>query len=187
MRLAGRIIFVLLLWALGFAAAILGVPTTYRWWKHAECWLRGPHYGLRSIPAVQFANERRRGWEEAADSPRRDPGDAWDERRNARMQKRQPGGARLLCVESRGWAGGELGVDQAVDGLRIGYWLEANGEIQLLDDLQWADWDQEGHLLVATRNGELQVRNLDGGDSEVVFEADLFLTVLHRRTMGRSS
>ena len=30
-------------------------------------------YGLRSIPVVQFANERRRGWEEATDSPQRDP------------------------------------------------------------------------------------------------------------------
>ena len=26
-------------------------------------------YGLRSIPAVQFANERQRGWAETADSP----------------------------------------------------------------------------------------------------------------------
>jgi hypothetical protein len=135
--------------------------------------LPGP-YGLRSIPVVQFANERRRGWEEAEDSPRRDPGDAWDQRRNARMQKRQPGGDRLLCVKSLGWAGGEFGVDQAVDGLRVNYWLEADGEIQLLTDLQWADWDREGHLLAATRSGKLQVRNLDGG-SDVLFEEDLSL------------
>jgi hypothetical protein len=98
-------------------------------------------YGLRSISVVQFANERRRGWEEATDSPQRNPGDAWDERRNARIQKRQPGGDRLLCVESLGWAGGEFGVDQAVDGLRVGYWLEVNGEIQLLNHLQWAEKD----------------------------------------------
>jgi hypothetical protein len=133
-------------------------------------------YGLRSIPVVQFANERRRGWEEATDSPQRDPRDAWDERRNARIQKRQPGGDRLLCVESLGWAGGEFGVDQAVDGLRVGYWLEVNGEIQPLDHLQWADWDREGHLLVATRSGKLQVWNLDVGGSEVLFEEDLSLS-----------
>jgi hypothetical protein len=30
-------------------------------------------YGLRSISMVQFANERRRGWEEATDSPQRIP------------------------------------------------------------------------------------------------------------------
>ena len=133
-------------------------------------------YGLCSIPMIQFANERRRGWMEAADSPKRDPRDAWDERRNARIQKRQPGGSRLLCVESLGWAGGEFGVNQAVDGLRVGYWLEVEGDIQLLDHLQWADWDSEGHLLVATRSGKLQVWNLDGGGLEVVFEEDLSLS-----------
>jgi hypothetical protein len=133
-------------------------------------------YGLSSIPVVQFANERRRGWEEATDSPQRNPGDAWDERRNARIQKRQPGGDRLLCVESLGRAGGEFGVDQAVDGLRVGYWLEVDGEIQLLNHLQWADWDREGHLLVATRSGKLQVWNLDGDRFDVLFEEDLSLS-----------
>jgi len=132
-------------------------------------------YGLCSISVVQFANERRRGWEEAADSPPRDPRDAWDERRNARLQKRQPGGDRLLCVESLGWAGGEFGVDQAVDGLRVAYWLEVDGKIQLLNQLQWADWDRDGHLLVATRSGKLQIWNLDGDGSELRFEEDLSL------------
>ncbi len=130
-------------------------------------------YGLRSIAAVQLANERRRGWEETLDSPKREPQDLWDERRNARMHKRQPQGNLLLCVESRGWAGGEFGVDQAVDGLRVRYWLEANGELEALDHLQWADWDREGHLLVATRSGKLQVLNFDGDGSEVLFEEDL--------------
>ncbi|MGH7826558.1 MAG: hypothetical protein ACREQ7_15470 [Candidatus Binatia bacterium] len=133
-------------------------------------------YGLRSISVLQFANERRRGWEEASDSPQRDPRDAWDERRNARIQKRQPGGNRLLCAESRGSAGGEFGVDQAVDGLRVGYWLELDGEMQLLNHLQWADWDRDGHLLAATRSGKLQVWNFDGDRSEVLFEEDLSLS-----------
>jgi hypothetical protein len=128
---------------------------------------------LRAIPVAQFATERRRGWTEAADSPPRDPADAWDERRNARIHKRQPGGDRLLCVESLGWAGGEFGAGQAVDGLRVGYWLEAGGEIQLLDHLQWADWNWDGSLLVATRSGKLQVLNVDGKDMEVRFEADI--------------
>jgi hypothetical protein len=130
-------------------------------------------WGLRSIPAVQFATERRRGWEEAPDSPPRDPADTWDERRNARLRKRQPGGERVLCVESLGWAGGEFGVDQAVDGLRVHYWLEADGEIEPLPDLQWADWDAGGRLLAATRSGQLQLRVLDGNRGTVAFEADL--------------
>jgi len=132
-------------------------------------------YGLRSIPVIQFANERRRGWEESPDSPQRDPRDAWDERRNARMQKHQPAGERLLCVESLGLAGGEFGVSQAVDGLRVGYWLEVGGEIRLLNHLQWADWDRDGRLLVATRDGKLQIWNVDDEGSEVVFEEDLSL------------
>ncbi len=130
-------------------------------------------YGLRSIPAVQFSNERRRGWVETADSPPRSPSDTWDEHRNARMQKRQPGGERVLCVESLGWAGGEFGVRQAVDGLRVRYSLEAGGGMQLMDHLQWADWDQEGRLLAATRSGKLQICNANHDGLEVVFEEDL--------------
>lgn len=130
-------------------------------------------YGVRSIPAVQFASERRRGWEEAADCPPRDPEDIWDQRRNARMQKCQPGGKRTLCVESVGWAGGEFGVDQAVDGLRVRYSLESEKNVEFLDDLQWADWDREGRLLVATRSGNLQIRNVTGDHFEILFEEDL--------------
>jgi hypothetical protein len=75
-------------------------------------------------------------------------------------------------VESLGWAGGEFGVDQAVDGLRLSYALEENGNIKLLDSLQWADWSRDGYLLVATRSGKLQILNLDNND-EVLFEEDL--------------
>jgi hypothetical protein len=132
-------------------------------------------YGLRSIPVVQFANERRRGWEETPDSPPRDPEDAWDQHRNARMRKRQPVGKRMLHVESVGWAGGEFGVGQAVDGLRVRYSLESNGNLEQLDDLQWADWDRDGKLLVATRSGKLQALNLDDNGPAISFEQDLSL------------
>ena len=62
-----------------------------------------------------------------------------------------------------------------MDGLRVGYSLESEGDIELLGDLQWANWDREGRLLVATRCGRLQVRNLDGDGPEIVFEEDLSL------------
>jgi hypothetical protein len=91
------------------------------------------------------------------------------------MQKRQPRGDHLLCVESLGSAGGEFGVDQAVDGLRVGYWLERDGEIKLLNHLQWADWHSDGHLLGATRSGKLQILDFKGERSEVLFEEDLSL------------
>jgi hypothetical protein len=130
-------------------------------------------YGLRSIPVVQFASERRRGWQEAPDCPAHDPDDIWDQRRNARMQKLQPGGKRVLCVESIGRAGGEFGIDQAVDGLRVRYSLESEGGLELLDDLQWADWDEEGRLLLATRSGKLQIRKMVADRCETLFEQDL--------------
>lgn len=129
--------------------------------------------GLRSIPIIQFANERRRGWEEAVDSPQRNPDDTWDQRRNARIRKRQPGGDRILCLESLGHAGGEFGVDQSIDGLRVSYSMEVDGEIQILDHLQWADWDRDGRLLTATRSGKLEIVNLREDKWEVLFEADL--------------
>lgn len=90
-----------------------------------------------------------------------------------RMQKPQPCGTRVLCVESVGWAGGEFGVDQAVDGLNVRYSLELNGDLELLEDVQWADWSREGHLLVATRSGRLQIRTLTKDSSEILFEVDL--------------
>jgi hypothetical protein len=130
-------------------------------------------YGLRSIPVVQFANERRRGWIEAEDSPVRDPTDTWDERRNTRMRKPQPGGAHVLCVESMGVAGGEFGVDLAVDGLAVRYSLESNNALERLDDVQWADWSKDGELLVATRSGSLQMLDLQGNGPRVLFKVDL--------------
>ena len=131
-------------------------------------------YGLRSIPAAQFANERRRGWQEAPDSPPRHPDHHWDQRRNARKRTPQPPGPLTLCVESLGWAGGEFGVAQAVDGLRVRYSLESPDDVTILDDLQWADWDINGRLLAATRSGRLQVRDVNAA-GKLVFDQDLAL------------
>lgn len=130
-------------------------------------------YALAPIPAVQFANERRCGWEETSDSPLRDPKDVWDQRRNARLRKRQPGGDRILHVESLGLAGGEFGVDQAIDGLRVCYAIEQGAGLDVLDDVQWADWDRRGRLLVATRDGRIQMRSFRSEEPTIVFEADL--------------
>jgi hypothetical protein len=130
-------------------------------------------YGLRSISVVQFANERRRGWMEATDSPARREGDLWDQDRNARLRKKQPGGDLVLCVESVGWAGGEFGKEQAVDGMRVSYSLETTGDIRLLDDLQWADWDRQGRLVAATRDGRLQITDPGQVGGEPLFEEDL--------------
>lgn len=66
-------------------------------------------------------------------------------------------------------------MDQAVDGLRVGYWVETGQDLRTLDDAQWADWDREGRLLVATREGRLQIWSLEGGRREKLVEEDLSL------------
>jgi hypothetical protein len=130
-------------------------------------------YNLTPIAITQFANEQRRGWVEAPDSPPRSKEGPWDDRRNARLHKPQPGGPWRLRVESVGWAGGEFGVEQAIDGLRVTYALETESDIRLLDDVQWADWDAQGRLLVATRSGHLQIRDLQHRQEPILFEVDL--------------
>ncbi len=148
------------------------------------CFADGPHgdepeqadlpipYRMRSIPLARFANEKRRGWVEARDSPPRDPSDTWDERRDARLRKAQPGGERVLYVESTGRAGGEW-AQQAVDGLRVVYALQDAGAVELLPRLQRADWDREGRLLVATRKGRLQVWQIGSDGMTTMFDHDL--------------
>jgi hypothetical protein len=128
-------------------------------------------FGLRPTAAIQFESERRRGWIESPDSPPRDPRDAWDQHRQARMEKAQPVGTAVLHVESVGHAGGEF-AEQAIDGLRVRYWMERLGEMVVLDDLQWADWDRDGRLLAATRSGLLQVRDV-ADPASAAFEVDL--------------
>jgi hypothetical protein len=130
-------------------------------------------YVLQPIPVVQFANERRHGWVECTDSPPRRQDDAWDQHRNARIEKRQPGGSLWLRCRSVGHAGGAFGMDQAVDGLRVRYALEGAAGGQALDHLQWAEWDPQGRLLAATRDGHLQRWDLTGPAWTLLSDADL--------------
>jgi len=51
--------------------------------------------------------------------------------------------------------------------------MEVDGDIQVLDHLQWADWHKTGQLLTATRNGNLQICHLEGNTLHTVFEQDL--------------
>jgi hypothetical protein len=145
-------------WSRGYSfASVADAPTA------GEATLRLPiPLVLQPIPVVQFANERRHGWVECADSPPRQPEDAWDQRRNARIEKRQPGGSLWLRCRSMGHAGGSFAMEQAVDGLRVRYALEGAAGVQALDHLQWAEWDQQGRPLAATRDGQLQRWDLTG-------------------------
>ena len=151
-------------------------------------WTRGYHFvpaatepgdvallrgALRATRVEQFAAERRRGFVASEGAPSRAAGGAWDEGRNARVQKRQPGGAHVLHLESVGAAFGAFGVDQAVDGLRVRYAIAQAGVMRPLDDLQWADWDHEGRLLAATRSGTLQMLGVERTETRVLWEESI--------------
>jgi hypothetical protein len=135
-------------------------------------------FGLALNRPVTFAVERRRGWIEAATTPARGPNDAWDERRADRvtMEKPHPADGTLrLFVNGRHAAFRDMG---PVWG-RPDYWLEKTGtnasagDLRPLENVQWADWDGAGRLLVATTGGELQVRDEPFDETSVAWRRDL--------------
>lgn len=122
---------------------------------YAPCLAR---YGLRWTRPEQFAVEHRRGWQESEGTAPRDAGGAWDEKRRVEMVKAHPTRDLALHVEGR-YAGFRAGDPN--DGPPM-YWLGPDEDVELLDDVQWADWDAHGRLLVATFGGLLQARSLAG-------------------------
>lgn len=124
-------------------------------------------FGLRMSRADSFAVERRRGWTETADTPPRDPGDAWDEARGDRiaMERPRPGsGTERLTVR------GTYAAIRELHGIRtdVRYEIRREDEATVLEGVQWADWDPGGRLLVVTEDGTLQIRE----GASVVWEAD---------------
>ena len=53
------------------------------------------------------------------------------------------------------------------------YALAEGGTTVPLSDVQWADWDTNGRLLVATTDGRLQIRVLDRVGFTLRHETDL--------------
>ncbi len=127
-------------------------------------------FGLRLSRADSFAVERRRGWTETAETPPRAADDAWDERRGDRivMEKARPNasGSDRLTVR------GTYAAIRELHGTRtdLRYELRSANLTHHLEDVQWADWDAEGRLLVATVEGQLQIR--DAAGRTVLWEAD---------------
>ena len=150
-----------------------------------EIWRVGPpdegdvepcrrRFGLAVTRPAAFAVERRRGWTETADSPHRPPGDMWDESRveRLRMEKARPGsGGATRLVASGGFAAFRVGPANRWGGVH--YQVMGDSGPVSLDDVQWADWDGEGRLLVATRDGRLQVREWARDRRAVRWEASL--------------
>lgn len=128
-------------------------------------------YGVKLYGRNQFAVERRRGWVESEDTPPREAGGHWDEKRRVEMVKAQPGTGNPLGLHVSGRYAGFREMPDYHEPAE--YFLTSGGDIHVLDDVQWADWDRAGRLLVATKDGRLQARVLDGFDHEVVFAHDL--------------
>lgn len=117
-------------------------------------------FDLEVRRAASFAVERDRGWTETADTPPRTEHDAWDEQRVARitMQKPRPGDVETRLL-ARGWQAAFRDMEPRRGPARYAI-ADASGAEQPLEDAQWAEWDERGRLLVATRAGELQIREI---------------------------
>jgi hypothetical protein len=169
-------------------------------WGTAGTWTRGAHfvdsgaaaveapdegvidatqlrYGLATTIPATFAVERRRGWEETTDTPARSDDDLWDERRADRvtMRKPRPGRADAPPVELRvrgryaAFRQGPIGNEP----VETQYALARGADESPLGDVHWAEWDAQGRLLVATKSGLLQVRDVDRDDGAGRDEIDL--------------
>ncbi len=131
-------------------------------------------FGIAFTRPAAYAVERRRGWAETSDSPPRPPGDMWDETRahELKMQKARPasGGATWLTVQ--GYFGA---FRMSLPGWKkpIRYEIIQAGETRWLEGAQWADWDADGRLLVATTDGRLQIGDWSEKGLTVVSEVEL--------------
>lgn len=119
-------------------------------------------FGLAVTRPASFAVERRHGWSETDDTPPRPPEDMWDERRPVAMQKLRPQSQGAVRLTVRGYF---AAFRSGAPGQTM-YAILEDGRERRLEGVQWADWDAEGRLLVATADGRLQIR--DGSDAAIV-------------------
>jgi hypothetical protein len=129
-------------------------------------------YGLRVTRPLAFASEHRRGWSETAELPPRDTRGPWDERIDGLvMAKPRPDGHATLLA--RGWYAAFRSKLPSDDSFEFRYDLRVGEVNHALPDVQWADWDARGRLLVATTDGLLQIRDGDAPDLAVVWQTDV--------------
>jgi hypothetical protein len=125
----------------------------------------GVHWTERDI-----WNEMKRGWRYAVDS---DP--LWIEdptNSSVVLKREQPNVSSpwTLGLIHNGVSFGRGGVE----GVRTEYFLQLRPDaVTPLPNARWADWDQEGRLLTATRDGRLEVYTCRANSSERIWEEDL--------------
>jgi hypothetical protein len=121
-------------------------------------------------PKGNVWNEVKRGWRFAAeDDPMVAPVPG---RPNLVLRREQPapgGGVRLGLIHQ--------GVDfrsKGIEGVRVEYFLQDTPEdVTPLPEAAWADWDHQGRLLMATRDGELTVCECEGTRLSRIWSEDL--------------
>jgi hypothetical protein len=128
----------------------------------------GGRYRLACTGVLQYEAERRRGWVEHEACPPRKPSDAWDERRSVILTRPSPAGRGRLVLTDQGWSTEGPG---RIEGRSAVYRIEEGRRSTELPEAAWASFDQVGRLLVATRQGQLQIR--DAGSGKVVREASV--------------
>jgi hypothetical protein len=111
------------------------------------------------------ANELRRGWTPADPGSPHVPPDAV-----LALQRDRPRGTgevlRLVHLGHRFGA-------PNVEGVRILYLLESDGEVMPLPDAVWADWDGQGRLLIAEATGAIAIRKQTTRGWDTVWMQDL--------------
>jgi hypothetical protein len=131
-------------------------------------------FGLELTRPPAFAVERRRGWTELADSPPYDPAlDLWDIRRVPRliMEKPRPGSDASVRLTVAGWYAAYRSGQPSWS--EVMYTIHYGDAQRRLEQVQWADWDRTGRLLVATTTGQLQVRGEPWDATGTVWSIDL--------------
>jgi hypothetical protein len=53
------------------------------------------------------------------------------------------------------------------------YLTDRQNKPEMLPDTRWADWDNNGRLLIATHSGRLQVHDITRKQSKLIWERDL--------------
>lgn len=80
----------------------------------------------------------------------------WDEaRRRITLDKPRPGAGGGVRLRVRGH---DAAFRAAAPG-EVVYEVSEGDAVTVLEDVQWADWDADGRLLVATRAGRLEARD----------------------------
>jgi hypothetical protein len=111
------------------------------------------------------ANELRRGWTPVGAGSPHVAADVVLALRRAR-----PGGpGDALVLVHRGHSFGAPNVE----GARIEYLLESDGEVAPLPGVVWADWDAAGRLLVADADGSIAIRHRSAHRWEAGWRHDL--------------